>query len=391
MAWSSGSVVAARRNADVTRITLHSPGAGGRAHSREDEEDDEDDYDSGHGHGHGYGHGIESQQGAERAALTRTVRADLRTSTHAANYPPAMSPPAMSRGASLLRIAIAYLLAIAAGLAWLVWGPDTAYLWLDGLIADVVATLVVFGFSRTYGNSSFYDAYWSVIPPLLAFYWWIAAGTPADDARWWLLMVVLLAWSIRLTANWVRTFPGMHHEDWRYAMVRGRAGRFEAVADLLGIHVFPTLQVFAGLVPVYVVATRSGEPLGWLDIVAFAVGLAALALETIADVQMHRFLATRDPGQVLDTGVWSWSRHPNYVGECGIWLSMGLFGLAAWPGAWWVLIGIAAMLAMFLGVSIPMMEQRSLGRRPEYREAMDRVSKFLPRPPKKRAHQAPRT
>ncbi|KAA0918946.1 DUF1295 domain-containing protein [Dietzia sp. ANT_WB102] len=289
----------------------------------------------------------------------------------------------MSRSASLLRITIAYVIAIAAGLAWLVWGPDTGQLWLDGLIADLVATLVIFAASRMHGNSSFYDAYWSVIPPLLAFYWWVAADAGVNDTRWWLMMAVLLAWAIRLTANWVRTFPGMHHEDWRYAVVRGRAGRFGIVADLMGIHVFPTLQVFAGLVPVYVVATRAGEPLGLLDIVAFVVGVAALALETVADLQMHRFIATRRPGQVMQSGVWSWSRHPNYVGECGIWLAMGLFGLAAWPGAWWVFVGTAAMLAMFLLVSIPLMEQRSLERRPEYRDVVQRVSLFLPRPPKK--------
>lgn len=291
----------------------------------------------------------------------------------------------MSRVASLLRVALAYVVAIAVGLAWLVWGPDTAHLWLDGLIADLIATLVIFGFSRAYGNSSVYDAYWSVIPPLLAFYWWVAADAGVNDVRWWLMMTVLVAWAVRLTANWVRTFPGMHHEDWRYPLVRGRAGRFGIAADLLGIHVFPTLQVFAGLIPVYVVATRAGEPLGPLDIVAFVVGIAALALETVADLQMHRFLATAAPGQVMQSGVWSWSRHPNYVGECGIWLSMGLFGLAAWPAAWWVLAGFATMLAMFLTVSIPMMERRSLERRPQYGEVIRRVSLFLPRPPRKAA------
>ena len=289
----------------------------------------------------------------------------------------------MSRTTSLLYVAAAYVIAIAAGLVWLLWGPDTGQLWLDGLIADLIATLLIFGASRIFHNSSFYDAYWSVIPPLLAFYWWIAADAGVDDARWWLMMVVLLAWSIRLTANWIRTFPGMHHEDWRYQHVRERAGRFEFGADLMGIHVMPTLVVFAGLIPVYVVATRAGEPLGWLDFVAFAVGVAALAIETIADLQMHRFLAIREPGQVMASGLWSWSRHPNYFGECGIWLSMGLFGLAAYPGAWWVLAGLAAMLILFLTVSIPMMEQRSLERRPGYAQVVERVSMFIPWPPKK--------
>ena len=103
-------------------------------------------------------------------------------------------------------------MAIGGAAVWLVWGPSTGRLWLDTLIADVIATLVVFGFSRIYRNSSFYDAYWSVIPPLLLFYWWWV--TPdADVLRCTLVAVVVMLWAIRLTGNWVRSFPGLHHED----------------------------------------------------------------------------------------------------------------------------------------------------------------------------------
>ncbi|MEU6561314.1 DUF1295 domain-containing protein [Nocardia nova] len=290
----------------------------------------------------------------------------------------------MSRAGSLVRVTVAYVVAIAAGLVWLIWGPGSGQAWLDGLIADLIATVVIFVASRIYRNSSFYDPFWSVIPPLLAFYWWIDAGEVADTARWWLMTAVMLVWAVRLTANWVRTFPGMHHEDWRYPMVRERAGRFAMVADLFGIHVFPTLQVFLGLVPVYVVATRAGEAFGALDVVAFVIGIGAVALEATADLQMQRFAATKSPGQVMDRGVWAWSRHPNYFGECGVWFAFGLFGLAAAPGDWWVLIGVVTMVAMFVGVSIPMMEQRSLQRRPEYRDVIQRISVFVPLPPRKR-------
>ena len=85
----------------------------------------------------------------------------------------------------------------------------------------------------------------------------------------------------------------------------------------------------------------------------------------------------------MDRGLWAWSRHPNYVGELGFWVSLALFGLAASPGDWWWLfLGAAAMLAMFLGASIPMMEERSLARRPDYQDVVDRVPRFVPRPPR---------
>ena len=284
-----------------------------------------------------------------------------------------------SKGRSLAIVTVAYLIAVAVGYAWLLWGPATGRLWLDTLIADILATLVVFAFSRAYRNSSFYDAYWSVIPPLLLFYWWSQGD--GDPVRTWLITVLVVVWAVRLTANWVYAFPGLHHEDWRYPMFRERAGRFEFVADLVAIHLIPTLQVFLGMVPVYVAVTTPGGGLAWLTVIAFVVGMAAVTLEGVADVQMHRFVASARPGDVMDRGLWSWSRHPNYFGEFGFWFALALFGLAAAPQAWWLFAGAAAMLAMFLGASIPMMETRSLRRRPGYQAVIDRVSRFVPRPP----------
>jgi steroid 5-alpha reductase family enzyme len=289
-----------------------------------------------------------------------------------------------SKAASLGTVTAAYVVAIAVGAAWLAWGPGTGRVWLDTLIADVLATLVVFVFSRAYRNSSFYDAYWSVIPPLLLFYWWCQAAPAVDTLRCSLVAIVVVLWAIRLTANWVYAFPGLHHEDWRYPMFKERAGRLDPLADLVAIHLIPTLQVFLGMVPVYVAVSRPGPGWMWLSWAAFVLGIGAVALELVADVQMHRFVAQRQAGVAMDRGVWSWSRHPNYFGEFSFWVALALFGIAAAPGDWWWLIlGAVAMLAMFLGASIPMMEQRSLQRRPSYQEVIDRVSRFVPRPPRR--------
>jgi steroid 5-alpha reductase family enzyme len=288
----------------------------------------------------------------------------------------------VSKAASLTRVAVAYVAAIAVGAAWLYLGPDTDHLWLDGLVADLLATLVIFGFSRAHHNSSFYDAYWSVIPPLLAIYWWSEADHP-DDLRAALVVGVILVWAVRLTGNWVYAFPGLHHEDWRYAMLREGKGRWEVLVDLFGIHVVPTLQVFLGLVPAYVAVTRTGRDVGWLDCLAVVVGVGAVTLQYAADLQMYRFARTKQPGEAMDRGLWAWSRHPNYFGEIAFWFSLGIFGLATSPSDWWwVFVGAIAMVALFLGASIPMMEQRSLERRPSYQDVIDRVPKLVPRPPR---------
>jgi steroid 5-alpha reductase family enzyme len=290
----------------------------------------------------------------------------------------------MSKSKSLTLVGIAYVVAIAVGAAWLVWGVHTGRLWLDTLVADVLATLVIFAFSRVYGNSSFYDAYWSVIPPVLLFYWWSQSGV--QQPRCWLIAAVVMLWAIRLTANWLYSFPGLHHEDWRYPMFREKAGRWEFAVDLVTIHLIPTLLVFAGLLPVYAAVTWPGADIGWLTYLATVVGLAAVALELAADVQMHRFVRQKAHGRenaAMDRGLWSWSRHPNYFGEFSFWVALALFGVAVSPSdAWWLCLGALGMLGMFLGGSIPMMETRSLERRPSYQDVIDRVPRFVPRPPR---------
>ena len=198
----------------------------------------------------------------------------------------------MTKTRSLAIVTVAYAIAVGVAAAWLGWGPSTGLLWLDTFIADVLATVVIFIFSRAYGNSSFYDAYWSVIPPLMLGYWWSQAGPGVDRLRCWLVAIVVVLWAIRLTANWLYAFPGLHHEDWRYPMLRDRAGRWGFLADFFAIHLIPTCQVFLGMVPVYVAVTRPGAGVAWLSWLAFGIGLAAVALELVADVQMHRFVAT---------------------------------------------------------------------------------------------------
>ena len=296
-----------------------------------------------------------------------------------------------AKGRALALVAVAYLVAVAVAAAWLIGGPATGRLWLDTLIADVLATLVVFAFSRAFRNSSFYDAYWSVIPPLLLAYWWWQGpvGLSGPGAlRAWLLAVVVGYWAVRLTGNWAYGFAGLHHEDWRYPLLRDGAGRWALAVDFFAIHLFPTLQVFVGLIPAYIALTRPGDGWMWLAWVAFAVGMAAVTLELAADTQMHRFVAARRAASggptVMDQGLWAWSRHPNYLGEMGFWFSLALFGIAASPGDWWWLfVGVAVMVAMFLGASIPMMEKRSLERRPQYQDVITRVPRLIPRPPRR--------
>ena len=289
---------------------------------------------------------------------------------------------ASNKTADLATVTVAYMVA-------LFLGGSSLYLLeyghlLNIFIADLVATVVIFAFSRSYGNSSFYDAYWSVIPPFLALFWLAVGASQASTLREVLVLGLVLYWATRLTLNWAVYWEGMHHEDWRYALLRERSPNMAVLTDFFGIHLFPTLQVFAGMLPIYAVYCLGDTAFNWLDLLAAVVTFSAVTLQLVSDRQLHRFIAQRQEGEQLHTGLWAWSRHPNYCGELGFWLGLFLFGLAAYPtGWWWMILGVVLMTLMFLFASIPMMEKRSLERRPEYQQIIDSTSMLIPWPPRR--------
>ena len=112
------------------------------------------------------------------------------------------------------------------------------------------------------------------------------------------------------------------------------------------------------------------------------MGLGAVYLEWLADEQLYRFRRANPPQEaVLDTGVWAWLRHPNYLGEIGFWLSLALFGLAVGATNWPAWLGFVLMVGLFAGITIPMIERRMLARRPGYADYQRRAWALVPSPP----------
>lgn len=278
----------------------------------------------------------------------------------------------------LVPVFYSYLVAIAVAVVALIWLDGE--LLMNTLWADLAATLVIFTYSRIYKNSSFYDAYWSVIPPLMVLYWALFHINPGvDPVRQFLVISLVWLWGFRLTANWASHWEGLVHEDWRYQPIKEGAGKFEFAADFAAIHLFPTLIVFAACLPAYAAVSIGTAELNWLDALAFIVTFGAIVIETVADLQLHKFVANKKPGEFIKTGLWRYSRHPNYFGELSFWIGLMLFGLAAHPEGWmWMMPGAIAMAAMFAFASIPLMDKRSVERRPEYAEHMQKVSAIVP-------------
>ncbi len=233
-------------------------------------------------------------------------------------------------------------------------------------LADIAATIAVFAFSLGFDNSSVYDPYWSVAPVAIALYW-LASPPRIIGARQIVAFLLVAAWSIRLTANWIGRWQGLTDEDWRYAERRSIGPAYWPLS-FVGFHLMPTVVVFLGCLPLLPVLSRSTTPsLHVTDGAGFAVAVAAIVLEAAADGQLRRFLASRrEPGAILDSGVWALCRHPNYLGEVLFWWGLWLLSLSADPGRWWTVIGPLAITGLFLGVSIPMMDRHMKARHPGY-------------------------
>jgi steroid 5-alpha reductase family enzyme len=292
-----------------------------------------------------------------------------------------MPDAASSRARGFFVCGLGYTTAVLA--AWLVARcmPNSSPL-LVAALADGAATLVVFGWSRACDNSSLYDPYWSVAPVALVVYW--AWAQPAGDGwRKAAVAILVVIWAARLTDNWARRWQGLGHEDWRYVDIRRRTRRWYWPVSLLGIHLMPTAAVFLGCLPVHAAVTVPLRTPGPLDLIATLVTAGAIWVEATADAELARFLRDRKNGaELLETGLWTWSRHPNYFGEVLFWWGLGLFGMAAAPERPTMLLGPVAITCLFLFISVPMMDRHLGASRPGYADRQRRVSGLVPWFPK---------
>lgn len=271
--------------------------------------------------------------------------------------------------------------AVAFGVAWAtaLGVPTDDPVWI-AFWADVAATVAVFGFSVVYDNSSFYDAYWSVAPIAIAFYWaFHPAGVDGPWLREALVLGLVSAWGLRLTWNWARGWHGLAHEDWRYVDKRQQTGRAYWLVSFAGLHMMPTLLVFLGclaMVPALLTGTR---PFGALDVAAAGLTGLAIWLEATADAQLRRFRLSQPPPEaILDSGLWARCRHPNYLGEILFWWGLFGFALAAAPGAWIYGAGALSITLLFRFVSLKLIDDRMLARRPDYKRRMETMPALLP-------------
>ena len=228
------------------------------------------------------------------------------------------------------------------------------------------------------------DSLWSVF--FLAMTLVYVTAAPSVVERAYLVLFLVTVWAVRLSVfitlrNWGEP------EDRRYQEMRtDNEPRFWLKSLYL---VFGLQAVLAWIISLpLLAAVLGGAPLGWLDVAAVALWLVGFGFEAIGDQQLASFKA--DPankGEVLDRGLWRYTRHPNYFGEACIWWAFYLFALSA--GAWWSIIGPIAVTFLLLRVSgVTLLEKDIKERRPAYRDYIERTNTFFPGLPKNRSSAA---
>lgn len=284
-----------------------------------------------------------------------------------------------SRIASFLIIAFVYLFSFSAASLLLFFSANYFSLspWLLIFEFGILLTIFVFAGSLIFNNASVYDPFWSIYPVALLMVWIAVKGEDSIPENI-LLIIAILIWSIRLTLNWARAWKGLQHEDWRYVQLKRENGKLFPLVNFFGIHLFPTLLVSLGMIPAYYIFFGINSTNSW-QIIALLICMVAATIEFIADEQQRTFKRKRKTGnEFIQTGLWKYSRHPNYLGEILFWWGIYFFALFSNSQYWWTGIGAAAMTCLFVFISIPLMENHIIEKNPDYKIYQANVAALLP-------------
>ncbi|WP_433041180.1 DUF1295 domain-containing protein [Dactylosporangium sp. CS-033363] len=210
----------------------------------------------------------------------------------------------------------------------------------------------------------------------------LSHGRGADGTRW-LVTALTVGWGLRLSIHIGRRSRGAP-EDPRYDELLAKAKGSRMWYALRSIYLLQGLTLWFVSLPVQAAQYYGRGLTPWAAIGA-ALWLLGFAFETVGDRQLDRFRA--DPagrGRVLDTGLWRYSRHPNYFGDACVW--WGLYALAAlaWPGPLTVLSPLLMTWLLAAKTGKPLLERHLTERRPGYAAYVARTSGFVPWPPRRK-------
>ncbi|MGV3732546.1 MAG: DUF1295 domain-containing protein [Microcella sp.] len=253
-----------------------------------------------------------------------------------------------------------------------------------GIAAGV--SLVTWIASLATGDHSWVDRIWSIVPIVYVGAFWAATGF--TDPRLMIMSVLVLLWGARLTFNFARKGGYTGVEDYRWPILRERMSPAQfQVFNLLFIVIFQNALLLLIALPALVAYENQAAPIGPVDLLLAALFLALLVGEFVADQQQWDFqkakaaaiAADREPEQrFVTSGLWRFSRHPNFFFEQAQWWVLYLMGAVALGAPLhWTIIGPVLLTALFIG-STRFTEEITAAKYPEYAEYQRRTSMLIP-------------
>jgi steroid 5-alpha reductase family enzyme len=206
---------------------------------------------------------------------------------------------------------------------------------------------------------------------------------PEIDRRAALLLVLVVIWATRLSTFLFNRVQQAGKDD-RFDEIKVSFGRFLLTWTLQGLWVtFTAAAAWAAM------TASNQKPLGWFALIGFVIWAVGFFFELLADVQKSAFKAKpENKGKFINTGLWSWSRHPNYFGEIVIWLGVAIIAFPVLKE--WALISLISPLWVIIQLTvisgIPMLEKKAdktWGGQEDYEEYKKNTPVLIPRPPKK--------
>ena len=249
---------------------------------------------------------------------------------------------------------------------------------LAGLTAVAGAMTILWLVSLKLRDASIADPFWA--PGFLLASTTYLVLAPERSLRGWLVTALVGIWAARLGSHLLRRNL-RSGEDPRYQAMRADHGDRFPWISLFTVFWLQGVLMWLVSAPLFAAAI-STTPVGWLDVAGGLLMLTGIVLEAMADAQLERFKAHPDNrGKVLDSGLWRYSRHPNYFGNAVMW--WGAWLAAAGGGGAWTIFGPLLMTFLLLKVSgVTLLERDIEERRPAYADYVRRTSAFVPWPPK---------
>ena len=252
-------------------------------------------------------------------------------------------------------------------------------------LAIAVVLLSTWLVSLPLRNASIVDPIWSLGFVVVGWVAFISQHQHVDAVRTGVLLALVTIWGVRLSLHLLIRNAG-HGEDYRYKAMRKKYGQKFWLVSLGTVYLFQGILMWIVSLPLQFGIGSSAKTSWWvLPLVLGAlVWLMGFAFESIGDAQLRAFKA--DPssaGQVMDRGLWRYTRHPNYFGDASVWWGIFLVSLGAGGWAWIGVIGPLVMTTLLRRVSgVTLLEKSLVKRRPGYEEYVRRTSPFVPRRPK---------